>query len=379
MTLKNFAVWYGILHKRLIKRVSFLLILAGICLVSLLLSRVGQEGQGLFRVAVAAEDGWNGTTRAVAQALEREGSIVSVTLAASRQEAVALVESDRADTAWILDKDLAGRLEETARGKTRVLATILSPEEDMFTKASQEKLFGALFRQLSYAMYEAFVQEHVPDAEGLSPETLRETYDSFSNPQGLVSFRYLDRSGEEELTGYLLSPLRGILATLMLVAGLAATMYYKQDEKNGVYGLLTPGKQLLVLFCTNFIALCMTALCVTLSLVFLGLYQGFWRETAGMLVLVLAATGFCSVLGVLCPHTGVLGAVLPVAVVAAMAFCPVFFNVKRFVFLRMLLPPNYYLYGMTDGAYLWQGLLFFLISSLLAVGLYSLARRRSRR
>jgi hypothetical protein len=88
-----------------------------------------------------------------------------------------------------------------------------------------------------------------------------------------------------------------------------------------------------------------------------------------MVLFVLTAAGFCTLLGVLCPSNAVLGALLPAALVASLALCPVFFNVRA-VWVQLLLPGYYYLYGINDLRFAWQALAYCAVSYPLTYLLY---------
>ena len=256
-----------------------------------------------------------------------------------------------AETAWIFSSGLEEKLQQAARGERVTLVRVLLQEENIFATAVREKLYGTLFGQISYAMFRDFVRQELPES-GVTEASLREIYDAYDYPQGLVDFVFLD-SGLDPLenASLLLSPLRGLLSVLLLLAGMAAALYAKNDEKQGVFAMLPSQKRVFPLVGTVLAAVSMTAVFVLAALVLSGVCTDFCREAAMLVLLVLTVTGFCCLLGILCPGGRSLGALLPLILVAAAAFCPMFVNVRSFPWLSGLLPPYYYLYGLGNPSF----------------------------
>lgn len=345
MTGKKCLVWYWLLHKRLLKKACFLLILGAIPIIVLLWARLGTQEQGIIRVAAAPETIWEEASLSAVDRL-KGGSLMEVRMCRTAEEAETLVAAGEAETAWIFQPELAERLARAGRGESVTLVRVLLQEENIFGSAVREKLYGALFGEISYSMFETFVREDLGDA-ATSGETLRSIYDAYDYPQGLVRFVFLDSESDPlENASLLLSPLRGILSLLLLLAGMAAALYAKQDEKQQVFAMLPPKKRVLPLFGTVWSAVSVTAVVLLAALLLSGVGTRPGREALMLLLLALCVTGFCCLLATLLPGERALGAALPLVLVAAAAFCPVFVNVRSFPWLSGLLPPYYYLYGL---------------------------------
>lgn len=374
MTAKRLLRWYGIIHKRLLKKLSFLLILCLIPLTALFLARVSGQESGILRVALAQQDD-DATATAVVEALQEKQNVISVTLC-TEEAALRLVAEGEADSAWILQENLSEHIHAAASGESATLVRVVSREDNIFTRAAREKLYGALFLEIAQGVFADFVSKELPRAD-YTQSQLRQVLQSKLRKADLVTFVYADFSPAPRAdSGLLLSPLRGLLSVVMLLAGMAATMYFKQDEGNHVYDMLPIKYRTLVLFGMLLAALSLTAVFVTLALILSGAYTSFWQETACMLAFILAAAGFCSILGTLCPHNAVMGIALPLVLVLTMTFCPVFVNVKRLRFLQIFLPPYYYLYGIRDLRYVLEALVFAALSSLGTGILYPILCRK---
>lgn len=369
MTGKNWLVWYWLLHKRLLKKACFLLILCAIPVIVLLWAQLSTREQGLVRVAAAPETIWEEASLSAVDRL-KGGSLIQVRLCQTAAEARELVAVGEAETAWIFQPELADRLARAGRGETVTLVRVILQEENIFGSAVREKLYGALFGEISYSMFDSFVREEL--GEKTTPaEPLRSIYDAYDYPQGLVHFVFLDSQSDPlENASLLLSPLRGILSLILLLAGMAAALYAKQDEKQQVFAMLPPKKRVLPLLGTVWSAVSVTALVLFGALVLSGVGTRPAREALMLLLLALCVTGFCCLLAALLPGERALGAALPLVLVAAAAFCPVFVNVRSFPWISVLLPPWYYLYGMGAAGYAWGAALYAAVTLSTACAVY---------
>lgn len=357
MNKTRWLTWYYILHKRLFKKPGFAVILCVMLLLSGLMAVASREQAGFLHIAVAAQKTDAAAERAIAR-LQDGNRLVQVTVCATPQEAIGLVESAHADTAWVFEADLAERIARVADGEQKSLVQVYAAEDSSFVRSAREMLYGALFPDLAYGVYERFVREELPGGADIPAERLRETYAYYDYEGGVIEFGYLDlTNGVYAQSSYLISPLRGLLMVLALFCGLAATMYHKSDEKKQVFSPLSVEKRLLVFFGNNLAAVSVAAVFVTAALLLAGLYTDPLHETVMMVLFVLMATGFCTLLGTLCPSNTVLGALLPTVLVASIVLCPVFFNVRA-VWAQLLLPGYYYLYGINDLRFAWQALVY---------------------
>ncbi|MBE6954257.1 MAG: ABC transporter permease [Ruminococcaceae bacterium] len=374
--IRQICTWYRILLKRLLKKPSFLVILALIPLLALAMTSISDEKGGFLHIAVAAEDPTDSYAQTVIDRICAESELVAYEICATPEEARAAVSNGSADTAWILEEDLAEKIETVAGGKMIKLAHVVVGEDTTFVRTARERLFGALYADISYELYLRYVDELTLPEELLTEEALRSNYEIFSKDRQIVEFTYLDAEvAAAKNTNYLTSPLRGLLAVLMLMCGLAGTMYFLTNEREKTFACLPPFKRVCVFFANNLAAVSLAAVFVTVALVFSDNYTSFGQETLLMALYVLMATGFCTFIGALCRHLNGLALCLPVVLVLAVALSPVFFNIKAFESLQALLPPYHYLYGVADLSRVPAMALYIAVSFVGAGSFYWLAHR----
>ncbi len=374
--IRQICIWYRILLKRLLKRPSFLVILALIPLLSLAMASISGEKGGFLRIVVAAEEPEDSYTQSMMERICADSELVSYTVCATPEEARAAVVNGSADTAWILLPALADRIASVAAGKRSQLVHVIVGEDSTFTRTAREHLFGALYADISYSTYLQYIDElSLPD-EMLTEEALRTNYEIFSKDRQIIKFEYLNTDEEAKNTNYLTSPLRGLLVVIMLMCGMAGTMYFLTNERDKTFACLSPVKRVCVFFANNLAAVSLAAVFVTPSLILSGNYTNFGRETLLMILYVLMATGFCTLLGAVCRRLGILALCLPVVLVMSVAMSPVFVNIKMLAPLQRLLPTNHYLYAVTDTTRI-SGMILYVLVSFAAAGLLYWAAHRN--
>lgn len=373
--LQTGFTWYGILHKRLFKKISFLLILLLIPLLSLLMTLSASEGSALVRIAVACKDPSQPLYEEWLARLQDDSEIIVVTPYADPDAAQDAVAAAEVDAAWIFEDSLDERLDDYVDGKHETLVRIVAAESSTFESVSREKLYGALFRDIAFRMYEQYAVELLAPYGEPTAEQLQAAYDTVFADEAVIQFTFLNSSTTLDGAHVLTAPLRGLLAAVMVFCGLAATMYYLDDEQKGIYDSLPVQRRVLLLFANNLAALSIAAVFVTVALAISGQYTTVLHETAAMLGFIVMTAGFCSLVGTVCRSNAFMGAALPVILIACVAFAPVFFNLRTLAGPQIAVPSFYYLYAVNDLSYGWAMAVYSVVCYGAAYGLYVMTRR----
>lgn len=355
--LKTAAKWIFFLNKRLFKRIGFIIILCVIPLMILAMNIVSQQDNGVVTVALAAEDPDDTDAAEVMEGLVTGKSILRYKRCNTPDEAVSLVSTGKADTAWIFGSGLNEKIGRFAGdiSERNAFITIVEREETVATQLSRERLYGEIYSRCSYALYRDFVLTRVDGAENISESELKNVYESLDFDDGLFRMAFID--GEDasasEAADYLTAPLRGLLCITVVLSSFAAGMYYLQDESNGVL-LRIPGKQRFPFaVLSSFAAVFDTALVMFVSIFAAGIATGILHEAAAAILYALAVTGFGMFIRRICGKISVLATVSPVITAGILGVCPVFVNLSRIRPLQLLLPPYYYLNAVHNDAYLY--------------------------
>ena len=341
-SIRRFFLWYGLLSKRLLRRPGYLAVLLLIPLFALALALFSRQESGVVTVALCLEEPADAAARTTAERLLNAESILRCSAYPDPEAAREAVRSGQADAAWILPADLEKRLDFFARYGSGGSITVVEREENVFLMLAREKLYAALYPELSFSVFRSFLVNE-PGGDALPEETLRGAYTGSFVTDELLRFAYVDGSEIETDGRYLTAPLRGILALLLLLCGLASGMYcYREEREESFVWLSGPKRRLLPLLC-HLTSMVPAALAVLAALYLSGLWLGLGREALMMLLYLPCCVLFCEVLRCLSPREEHYGALIPILAVAVLVLCPVFVDLRLPLPFRALLPSSYYL------------------------------------
>ena len=375
--LKTVFYRYFMLCKRLFKRASFLLILLLIPAFSMLIAITKTEDTGFVRIAVSCEDPSDNTASSLIQELKGNTNFLVIKEYDSPESAVSAVSTAKADTAWIFPNDLKERVASFAKGKNVSLARIYVREDNMLVKASREKLFGALYSDITYEIYKKYVYDLGLPSDKVTDQKLADSYEILSTDNGIISFEYQDSTEiRHDKYNYTTAPLRGLLITVMLVCGLAATLFYIEDECRRTFSNMTSSHRFLMFFGNNLAAVSVAAVFVSMAIMLSGNCVNFANETASMILHVLATTGFTVLCGCIVKSQAKLAIMLPTLTVLSLAFCPIFFNFVIFEPLQMIIPGYMYLFSVVDlSVFALPMILYSFVTIVFSFALFKLRKR----
>lgn len=347
--------WALLLWKRLYKKPTFLVLLLMIPALVLAYGMTAQEDSGLLTVALASESEQpDDLTQTVFAELE-ESDVILYIRAQTPEEARSLVEQGKADTAWIFADDLEAKIYKFAafRSRKNAFVTVLEPENRVALKLLREMLSGTLFPHCSEALYLTYIREEVPELEHLTDEQLLEYYHAMAFSDELFVFTDLEgNQTEAQDTDYLLSPVRGMLAVVIALAGLATALYYIRDTENGTFAWVPENRRLFVELGCQMISLVNVAAVVLVALALTGPTGSMPRQILTALLYCLCVAAFSMLLRRVTLGIRGLGTVTPLLVVVMLVICPVFFDLGALRQAQFLLPPTYYIQGVYNSKYL---------------------------
>lgn len=346
-------VRFLLLQKRLLKRVSFLLML---CLAPLLSAGVGRlsgEPAGIATVALYLPEG-DAVAQEISERLLDERGVLRYLSCEDEQRARRMVETGEADAAWIFSEDLSERIEELAkRRRVRPVVTVVERQDSVPLILGREILCAAIYPSFSYAVYTGYVREELGLAE-MSDGALRRIYDSVAVEGSLFQMVYADETpGEAEDFTYVQAPLRGILAIWFTFVGLAAALCFMRDEERGVYGRIPVTRRLSASYTAEAAFLLDAALVLLLSCKLAGVFTNGKNEVICCAVFAACVLAFTNLLRMLCRTPRRLGMLFLPLLAAMLALCPVFLNLQNFRAGKLLLPPWYYLQSIHNMRYLY--------------------------
>lgn len=365
------------LWKRLLLKKGFIIILALIPLSAFLLSVSAKEDTGLMNISVAIEGKTDDAAQRFLDRIEGERGTFSFTLCDTPDSAKSMLTSGQTDAAWIIPGDLGQRITDRAAGNNCKLVSIYQREENVFLKLSREKIFCSLYGDISYSLYSRYLTEKfLPDA-ALTDSEMTEAYRIYDTDETLIDFKYTDSAKADEEINYITAPIKGFLAVLMLLCGLASTMYFLTDEEERTFSLLPSHRRMWIMAGGNLSALLSAGIFVFLALLLSGSLADPLSELLSIAAFILCACGFCTLLGSCVRSLKIFGLLLPVVLVICTVFCPIFFTMRGASWLQTLLPPYHYLISVYDSAHTIYMLIYAAAALLLSCPAYVFTRKRS--
>ncbi len=374
--MKRFFLWWGLLAKRLLRRPAYLAVLLLVPLFALALSLFSGQESGVLRVALAAEDPADPAAAAAIARLTEGRSVLLCRDHGSEAAAREAVQTGQADAAWIFSADLERKLGRFAQRGHAAAVTVVEREDNVLLMLSREKLFAALYPEASFAIFSDYLASELGATE-LEPSLLRGYYESGTFSDQIVRFETLAGEAADAEGSYLTAPLRGIMALLLVLCGMASGLYAYREEREGCFVWLPARKRRWLPVLGHLTAILPPALAALAALALAGLTAEPLRELLILLLYLPATALFCELLRCLCPREEHYGALIPVLTAAMLVLCPVFLDLNLLRPLRLLLPPTWALRAVWDGGALLGLLLYTLVLALLT-GLLSLLRQKRR-
>lgn len=353
--LRRILVWLWLLTKRLYKKPTFLIILALIPALVLGYGMVAREDSGVVTIALAAEDNSDPMAQSIISDL-MDSKLIYYRLCDTPEEARRLINTGKADAAWIFADDLEARICKFITSFfRRSVVEVIERESNVSMMLAREKLSGTVFAHCSPYIYLNYVRSEIPQLDNVSDEQLLQYYEQMQMDGRLFEFSFMDGTDASELlekSSYLTSPVRGLLAVVVALCGLAGAMYAKQDERKGTFGWMQQSRKPLAELAGEVICVGNAALVMLIALALFGVTEHWLRESAVLVLYILAVSVFSMLVSRLCGSLRYLCMWTPILLVVMLVICPVLFDLGRFVELQLLFPPTYYINSVYSDRYM---------------------------
>lgn len=349
---KRFFVWFYMLGKRLLHQWSFILLL---CLIPVgaLFTNMAMSGgdSGIVHILLVNEAKDDRAAKIINSLLNDEG-VILFSESSSVRLAKTAVENHEADAAWIFPENFTENMDSYFTHKrTKPFINILERENSIPLRIAREKLFSAMYSDISYALYKNFTYSALVSEEQVPEDVLQKYYYNLQKNGSIISIERIGEEKTQRSADYLTAPVRGILSLMVVLCTCAAAMYFLKEQSEGKFAWLSFRKRLMPAFASCLSAACISAIAVFLALWFSGISLGLVPELISMLLFAIATAGFCTTLSLFFRSAGKFGAVIPGLIIIMLVLSPIFFNFKILRPLRLLLPTYYYLQSVYNTKY----------------------------
>lgn len=373
--MKKILIWFWLLTKRLYKKPTFLAMLVLIPLLSFGYQAMTRGDSGIVTILLTQEAP-DPISDAIIEELQGSDKLFRYQKCDSPEEAALLVQTGKADAAWIFPADMASHLDaflEDSDGHEPFI-TVLQQEKNLSLMLTRERLCGAVYHHLSQRFYLQYVREEFPKLESLSDEELMAYYDTIEMTDELFVYENVNNEQITEVH-YLVAPVRGLLAVVIVLCGLATALYYMKDSKCGTFDWIPERLRSIPELGCQAVSVLNMGIAVLLALVLTNLAGKLWLELPTLLLYTLCTAAFCMLLRSVCQQVKVLGALIPPLIVGMLLLCPVFFDLPSMRTWQYLLPPTYYINAVYNPLYL----LYMALYTAICTGLYFLSETLRKR
>ena len=354
---------YLLLLKRLLKKKSYIVMLLVAPLMALMLRTMSSADAGLLTIGVLVPGDDYSSQWLKNNLTDNPGSLRFI-FYEDEQRLVKDVESQQLQEGWICPANLDETVSDMAlKGRTKNKIEIVIRESGLTHMLSKEVLCSRIYPMIARKMAESFISEKVYGSSPTEEQVahILDTYDNYGINGNLFEMGYIDEADTDEDLNYLMMPFRGILALWLLLLAVAASMYYLEDDANGLFIWWKTRVPMVRDFLYYGVIMLIPSVMVLVCLAYGGVFTSFKRELVGIVLYDFAVIMLANILRELLPSIKAFGIILPVLIMGSAILSPVFIDFKEGRALQKFSPTFHYLYCIHDGYYVQSLLLFGMI------------------
>ena len=367
--VRRLALFTALMQKRTFFKPVFVVIMLLIPLLAAVFSGFSGQRGTTVTVCVYADRAEEGVNE-VLESLKDDPGTLNVFFADSEEEAIRAVENREADGAWIFLPGFETNVRTFLDGLQEPVIRCIQREGSVYLSLGRERLYTMLFPYISRLIFASDMERLT--GEKPSAEEVGEYYKQNVKTSELVLFEDTEgRQLKEE--NFVAAPARGLLAVLVLCAGMAAAILYAEDRERGVYDLC-PSRALV--FSGIFVPVFDLSAVSYAAILLLGQAKDPLAEACAMLLYAFACACLCLLLSEILRKPLYLGAALLPLILMTIAFTPIFFSADTPRALSFCFPTYHFLMTASNGrSFLYLAVYAFVCLSA-ALALAALNRRR---
>lgn len=375
------SVWIRKYIKRFLRQKIFVLLLLTVPIATFFFSYVAHRDETSVRIGVVCE-GEGSLSGRIGQGLQRHPGIMRFLRLESKEELRQAVQQGDLECGYYFPKDME---EKYSRHQYPGVVTRYYRKGSMLYTIADEVVLSEIFRQQGEMILHDYIrQSGLFQTERITEGEVSQEYAKNLKEQKTFAFSYRNSTGTGKPLGdYLVAPIRGCLALLVLLAGFCGVSLYLQDRKRGVEAALPgrAGRRLSVVSVTVPVFLVSAAGLAAEGLCGFGFLS--IKEIAYLIIYDIIVVLFCNLLGRLRIQEGTLWVAALGYVCASAVLTPVFINLAVLIpgiqILSYLCLPYYSMNAVFGG---WRELvqLLLLLGGLVVLnGLFTRLLVRGRR
>lgn len=382
--MKKILIWIKLLTKRLLYKPTFIMTLLLIPLLVLLLQGSLQSGDAMLQVALYTESSDPDSLESVliSELAASSNHTVHFYVCHSISELQEDLRRNHADCGYVLPHHLEQELEKHARQNHAVITTYHHTGA-METLLLDEMVYRMIYEKLAFEI----VKQHIQEKKKVEVDhRLNDFYQFYRQDESFIRFEYADGSGNRVLnqqqSNYLLLPIRGICAVLILLAAMTGAIFWYEDYERKLFLRLSQSYQTILPFFYSLVPAILAGIFGFSAIALTGFAGQTAQEFLALTLFLFSVSSYSMLLRELLPDARGFLAAIPLSVIGSLLFCPIFADVSMVLPmikpLRMLTPVFYYLNSIYSVQARWALLCYSVVTFALALGFRRLRKFISR-
>lgn len=379
--MKKYLVWFSLLMKRMIKIPAFAVMLIGLFVLAIAVSKLeqGEHSESAVGVMIETKEGqdlsetdeeWN---HSFISLLHEQKGVLSFQIYENKEMLMQAVERGELDCGFILPQDLRERINEETWQDAIILYT---DSASVVTQIAKERIAAAVFTLYSEESYVNYIRD-IPNfnisqiSESEREEIIafaksayethlsdRSTFgliyngDSYngSRPVGNNDDEAESINGERQSTNTIFN-IRGILAVCIFLSGMCGLLIDWKDRQEKRFLRIAP--DFITAMANIWVPTIYTSL-VSLAALFCTNQitgpGGLIREVFRLLIYQFLIVVYCSIIRLVLRKQETIAAAIPILTLGCIICCPVWIRLSVYIpifrVLEKLFPATYYLLGV---------------------------------
>lgn len=340
--MKHFFTWFYYLTKRQLMNVFFVLILLLIPISALGINYLSKNLEASITIGVADNDNTEISEHFVNTLTTKKG-IVSIIKYDDTTSMEKDILENKLQCGYVVSDGFEEKIFSNSNEK---LLEVYTTPNNTFCVLSNEIMFADIFKELGYYtllndLEKTNIFSNITDTEYNS---LKETYNTYLSGGKTFNFNFNTTngvyvaSGNIDIISYVKTPVRGIIAVFIFIAGLAGGFTYLKDKKNGfkirmcLYDISIP----VVLACASGL----------ISIYIVGINSILFSEIITLFLYGVLVTLFVTLLTKILSKATIYCSTIPIFALGSMICCPIFVNLSTFLpfmkVIQFIFLPSYY-------------------------------------
>lgn len=344
---------YLLLLKRFFRKKSYICMLLLVPLMVFLLKEVGHGQDNIMSIGVYIPGG-DASSEALRENLSDETGAIQYLFYDTQDVLREDVANQTLTEGWIVPEDLDYLVEQVASNQfPSERVQVIIRESGLSHLLGKEIICSRIYPSVAKQLLINYVRSSFSQGQLSADELakLEKSFDAYGLSGSLFKASYMD-SSEMSDAPVILMPLRGILAMWLMLCGIATSMYYLEDQENGLFIWWHSRVRFfrdLGYYAVAFIA---PSIITLISLFYSGSFTTVAREVPALILYCLATIFFSMAIRIIGAGKKFLGMLTPVLIILSTLLSPVFVDLKELRQIQKCCPAFHYLSSIHDSYYI---------------------------